>query len=369
MQKESITRRQANCILITFIFGSTVVFGVGTEAGQDMWISLLITIATIVPVSLIYARTIKLCPGKNLSEMLEELFGKVFGKILIILYVWYSIHLSASILRNFTDFIQVTSMPETPQVPVAICILAVILYLTKCGLEVFGKWAVVVFIVVCGIIPFTVLLSSNTLDWTHLSPIMNHDLKDILTSSFQQFSLPFGETVLFLGIAASLGKNESPYKVYLYGILCAGFISVIILMRNILVLGPEMMESVYYPSFVAGRIINPGEFFARIESVISMNYLLAGVTKIALCVFVAAKASANLFNLQNYKSMLAPVCFLCLMFSMISYHSSTHLFVFVKYYYPVYVVPFQIMIPLLVWITAEFKNAKKKNHNRFRRNE
>jgi spore germination protein KB len=359
MQKESITQQQASCILVMFIFGSTLVFGVGTEVGRDIWISLTLTIAMIIPAVLIYARIIRLFPGKNLFELVEELFGSAFGKVLTCVFVWYAIHLAASVLRNFTDFIQVTALPDTPQLPVAVLLLAVIVYLTKCGMEVFGKWALVTFIIICVIIPITVVLSVPSMKWSNLLPIMDNEWGDILTATYQQFSLPFGEVVLFLGVANSLRRENSPYKAYLYGILCAGAISIVILLRNITVLGPAMMESVYYPAFVAGRIINPSEFFARMESVIAMNYLFAGITKMSFCIFVAAKGMTRLFNLQDYKKLLIPVCLLCLMFSLISYNSVTHLFDFVKNYYPIYVIPFQILIPLLIWITAEIKRSRR----------
>lgn len=358
MNRESMTRPQASCILIMFIFGSTLIFGVGTETGQDIWISLILTLAMIIPVSLIYARLIKLFPAKGLFEMLQELFGKIAGKILICVFVWYAMHLTASVLRNFTDFIQITAMPEPPQFPLAILLMSVIIYLAKCGLETFGKWAIVTFIIICAIIPLTLLFSISAINFRNLLPVLDNDWPSVLKASYQQFSLPFGETVLFLGVADSLKRGESPYKAYLYGILCAGIISILILIRNVTVLGPTMMESVYFPSFVTGKIINLSDSFARVESIIAMNYLFAGLTKMSLCVFVAAKGVASLFNIPDYKKNVIPVCFACLALSIISYDSVTHLFDFVTNYYPIYVTPFQTLIPLLMWITGEIKRAR-----------
>jgi spore germination protein KB len=360
MQKEFITSWQASCILVMFIFGSTLVFGIGNQAGQDTWITLLFTLAMAIPAVLIYARIISLLPGKDLFEIMEELFGRFFGKILIVLFSWYAIHLGASVLRNFTDFIQVVSLPETPQLPVAILMIAVVIYLTKSGVHILGKWAAITLTIIGAVIVFTVLFSLRSLDPTSILPVMDHSLGTITTAAFQQFALPFGETVLLLGIAGSLKKEDSPYKAYLYGILIAGFISLLTILRNIMLLGTPLMQAVYYPSFVAAKIINTGDFFARIESLISMNYLFAGVTKIALCLLAAAKGLTVLFNLQNYKKILAPACLLTLAFSATFYNSVMHLFDFVEYYYPIYAVPFQIIIPLLVWIGAELK-AHKKN--------
>ena len=358
MPRENITQLQGNCILIMFIFGSTIVFGVGSEAGQDMWIAFVLALAMTVPAVLVYARIMSLSPGKDLFEIMEELFGKIFGKTLTVLVAWFAIHLGASVLRNFTDFIQVVSMPETPQLPVAILILAVIIYLTKCGVELFGRWAAVTLIIICAVFLFTLSLSFKSMEFTNILPIMGHSSDVIIRAAFQQFSLPLAETVLFLGLAGSLKKEASPYKAYLYAILFAGTLTIIIILRNISLLGP-LMEAVYYPSYVATRLVNTGDFLVRTENLISINYLFAGVVKLSLCVFAGAKGLASLFNIQNYKDVLAPVCLLLLMFSVISYESVMHLFDFVKNYYPIYVFPFQVIIPLLVWIAAEIRRVRK----------
>jgi spore germination protein KB len=358
MQNQTITSRQAICILVMFVFGSTLVFDLGTEVKQDMWIAFLFTVAMTLPVVLIQARTAYLFPQKDLHEILDELFGRVMGKVFTAAFAWYAVHLGASVLRNFTDFIQIAAMPETPQLPVAILMVAVVVYLARCGTGVFGKWAVVTLAILYTIISITLAFSFGSIDWTHLLPVRDSEWKDILLAGYRHFSLPFGETVLLLGIAGSFKKGESPYKIYLYGTLAASVTGMIILLRNILVLGPSLMEAVYYPSFVAGKIINPTEFFARMESTIASSYLFTGVTKIALCVVVASKGIAGLLGLPSYKNMLIPVGLLCLALGMISYESVTQLFRFIKSYYTIYAIPFQLVLPLLIWLAAERKKAR-----------
>ncbi|MDP4118831.1 MAG: endospore germination permease [Bacillota bacterium] len=359
MHEESITYSQASCIMAMFLFGSTLIFGGGIEANRDSWLALIIAIIMFIPISLIYARLVKLFPGKNLFGILEELFGKIFGKILGGVFVWYAIYLAASILRNTTDFIQIAAMPETPQIAVAILLLAVIAYMVKCGMETFGKWSLVTFIMICIVVPFTVFISIRSIKWSNLLPIFDNKLGSMLKASYRQFSLSFGETVMFLGVAGSLGKKDSPYKSYFYGILCASVISIIVITRDIAVLGPAMIESVCYPAFVTGRIINPSESFARIESLIGINYVIASITKMTLCVFVAVKGMASLFNIDDYKKNVMPICLLCLMLSIISYDSVVDLSESARNYYPIYAMPFQIFIPLVMWITAEIKKSRR----------
>jgi spore germination protein KB len=368
MNKEYITSRQASSILIMFIFGSTLLFGVGADAGRDVWMSMIITLAMTVPFIFLYSRIMSLFPEKNIFEIIEDLFGKVFGKILMVLFIWYALHLAASVLRNFTDFLQVTSLIETPQIAIAIIMFIAIVYLARSGIETFGRWSVVTVFIICAIVIMTVLLSISSMKFSHFLPVLDTEWSAIISSALRQSALPFGEIVLFLGIADSLKKSESPYKAYLFGILYAGVISMLIVLRNVAVLGPAMLQSVYFPSFVAAKIINPSEFFARVESLIAMNYLFAGVTKISLCIFVAAKGISCLINASpnkgSYKNFIVPISLLCILFSMTFYDSLTYLFDFVKNYYAIYLIPFQIILPLLIWITAEIRRIhRKKAHS------
>jgi len=122
-----------------------------------------------------------------------------------------------------------------------------------------------------------------------------------------------------------------------------------------------MMDATYFPSFNAAKIMNLGDFLPRIESLITTNYLFAGITKIALCLLAASKGIANLFDLQDYREILAPAGMMILALSVISYESVMHLFEFVDRYYAIYAIPFQIIIPLAIWIAAEIKVRRKKS--------
>jgi spore germination protein KB len=90
-----------------------------------------------------YARIIRLFPGKDLFEILEILFGAIGGKILIALFTWYPIHLGALVLRNFSEFTQISAMPETPQLPMMILMVLTTIYLARHNMKGVGKWSTV----------------------------------------------------------------------------------------------------------------------------------------------------------------------------------------------------------------------------------
>lgn len=230
MAKETITSRQAACILIAFMIGSSVIFGIKTPAEQDTWISLLLATVEIIPLFLVYSRIMRLFPEKGIFDITDALFGKIFGKLLAALLCWYAVHLGALVIRNFSEFIDITTMPETPQLPIMIMITFAAVYIAKSGTETLGKWSVGVLFVIL-IVSFLIpLLSLNKMNLSNLLPAFDHSVGTIVSGSLSIAAFPFAETVLFLGVAAAVKRTDSPKKIYISAVLicCVIFLSAIV---------------------------------------------------------------------------------------------------------------------------------------------
>ena len=354
---QPFTRPQAFAVLIMFCFGSSAVVGVSTGVGQDAWIALTISLLFIVPVFWIYSRIISLNPGKGFFEATELILGKVAGKVVTALMSWYALHLCALVLRTFSEFIQIAALLETPQLPVLLVMAVTVYLLARSGCKALGKWALATMPIVLGIMVITVLFSIPVMDPLNFLPVLEHPITDILKSSLQSFSYPLAETVVFLGIADFIRPSDNPLKILLGSL---GFIAVILLLviiRNLLVLGPAMISVTYFPSYAAVRIISLGEFISRIEGSVSVNLMLSGITKIALCLIVASRGIASLFDIQDWRKLVAPVGFLAVMLAQILYKSSMEMFTFIDHY-GFYAFPFQVVLPIVLWVASEIRARK-----------
>nr|WP_319487673.1 endospore germination permease [uncultured Caproiciproducens sp.] len=358
MNSKYISTRQAICIIVVYICGSSVVLGGSSTAEQDTWISLLLSQIIAIPMVLIYARIIKLFPEKNIYEVIEILFGKIAGKIVTVLISWYAIHLAALVLRNFSEFIETTSMPDTPQLPLMIIMILVTVYMAKSGVEILGKWSLVSLFIIVSVVFLTVILLLNQIKIDNLLPVMNHSTKVILAGSYDLFTFPFAETVLFLTVADFIKKEDSPSKIYVWGEVLGAVILLVVSLRNIASLGTALMKAEYFPSYTAARIINVSDFLARIEGSISTNFILGGITKITVCILAASKGLSSLFNIQDYKKLVFPSSLCVLALCSILYSNTIEMMNFLKIY-AIYVIPFQIIIPVVIWISGEIRKHAK----------
>ncbi len=358
MKKEKLTARQTITLLTMFFFGSTGVLGVNTDVGQDSWLAFLMAAAIAFPFMLMYSRLCRLYPDKSFFELAESLLGKVGGKIVVALLTWYCLHLCSLVMRNFSEYIQVCTMPETPQLPVMLFMMLGVVYLVKSGVETMGKWSVLMLPLIVAVVILTVLFALNRMDFSRLLPIARHDLGSMANSAYYSVMFPYLEIIVFVCAFSGSSETEKPYKPYIAAFFVATALMLTITLRDTMILGAHVLDALNFPSYVAVKIIQIGEVISRIEGSISMNYILSGIAKCSVCLLAAAKGIAYLFGLREHKQFLFPLGLLVVALSTIVFDNLIQMFEFIQVY-NVYSVPFSIIIPVLIWILAEFKHRKE----------
>ena len=359
MQKEMISMQQAVSMIVLFLFGSSAVMGISSGTGNDSWIALIMAFIFGSVLALIYARVISLFPEMNFYDIAQIVFGKIFGKVIIALMTWYAVHLGALMLRNFSEFVQIVALEETPQLVVMMAMLAITGYMVFSGIEILGKWSLIAVILVSMVVLFTVILSLKQADFSNVLPIMTHDIAIMGSATLKLFTFPFAETVLFLALADSIKKSDNPYKMYLYGIFIGTVILLFVFLRNIVILGFPMLEKLYFPSYTTARIINIAELFSRIEISIFYNLILGGIVKVSICLLAAQKGIETLFHTKKSGQTIFLISIMILLISKFQFKNVMEVMNFIDVY-QYYALPFQIVIPVLVWIGAEIKARKMR---------
>lgn len=339
-----------------FIFGSSAIMGISPDVHQESWFVFIFAFISALPIILIYARIAKLYPQKNINEIINILFGSVLSKIILFMFLWYSIHLAALVIRNIVEYVKISTLHNTPMIIVMILLTLTCVYLAKSGVTVLGRWALVCLILLAFQVVLTILFSIDDMNFNYLYPIFEHSPAELALTAFQIVSFPFAESVLFLFLLGHLKKGKSPYKVMFYGALIAGVLLFLIVVRNTAVLG-MYLEKVYFSSFNVARIIRVSTFLTRIEGIITFNLLLAGITKITVCLIAAAKALKGIAGIGSSKKIVFPLALLAMVISGYIYQNTTQMFDFIDTY-KFYAIPFQIVLPLIIWITAEIKSRK-----------
>lgn len=360
--KQQCSMREMCSIAICMLLGSTVVLGVSSQGGRDSWISILLAFAMVVPFTVLYARLVKLMPEQSLFEMVENVFGKIWGKVFIVLFVWYGLSLGAMVLRNFSEYIKITMLPKTPEVIIMMVMILFSAYITLSGNRILGKISCVVLALMLMVVVVTVLMSLSDMKLENLLPILEHGPQQVFSGAVSIAFFPFGEIVLILVLMKSSSAKTSSYKVFLLSLAISALFLLVIFLRNLLILGEKTLEISYFPSYSTARIITLGSLLERLDAFIAIFITLTGFIKLAVCLMAATKGMTKLFRIRPYKVLVFPVTVFTWALCTILYRNIMEITEFIEYY-PYYAAPFQVLLPLILWIGAEIQMKKRRNRS------
>lgn len=360
--KEQISDKEAICITILFIMGSTLIMGIGGEAKNDAWLAAIIGVFFSIPVFLVYSRIVSIFKGKDLFEILELVFGKYIGKFTALLYTWYAFMLGALVLRNFGEFVNTLGLPETPMFVVMLCMGLTSIIAIRLGIEVIGRTSTYFITIVFVILLIIQILVIPQIRLNYIKPLLYNGLAPVLQAGYNVFTFPFAETVILMSALFALKTKKSAGKVYFWGLTLAGTTIIVLTIRNILVLG-KTIGMFYFPSYIAVSDIAVGNFIQRMEVTVSLVFAITAFTKVSVCLFAACRGFQRVFNLKDYRSVTIQVGLLILYLSYIVFDNIMDMKYWASKVYPYYAIPFQIIIPIAVWIIGELKKNTIMNRS------
>lgn len=349
MKRETISTRQGIYIMSMFIIGSSVIIGVGGKAKNDVWLAIIIAILSSLVVSYIYSQILNSFPGIDFIDILKKLFGRFLGRIIGVVFVWFSFHLGSLVIRDFGEFIKTVGLPNTPN-SIIMAFAAILATISvRSGIEMIGRACEVFFWLLISILFITVPFLLPKMDINNLRPFLYDGIKPVISGSFSLFSFPFAETVVFLFILPYINKKEY-YKVYSSAILISGSILIITSLRNIMVIGADTLSRNYFASYTVVSRIKVGDFFQRIESFVAIAFSFYAFAKINVCLYATSIGISKVFGFDDYRFLVTPVGLLMLNYAIISYENIMQLFDWAAIIWPYYALPFEVIIPFIIFI-------------------
>jgi spore germination protein KB len=358
VNKEIISNKQGIILIFLYIIGEASVFVMGVEAKNDIWIAIILSIFTALPLVLIYARIHYIFLDKNIFDVIEVSFSNIIAKIIIIMLIQYTIFLVEVTLIGFSEFITIVSLKKTPQIQISMIFSFLSIWMAKKGLEVIANWAELFFLVTVIIIFMTVFLITPKMDYNNLLPILYNGTKPIIKASFSILIFPFGELLIFTMFFSKFTTRNSVYKVYCFGVLAAGIVLLIISVANILVIGVDEASVLYYPSYTTVSRINIGKVIQRLEVIVSIVLILGGILKISIGLSAVSKGVCKIFGLKDYKFILVPISLLIINLTYFDFGSTIEYHEFGKKVYPYYSIFFQVILPIIIWTNVETKKKR-----------
>ncbi|MCG8482350.1 MAG: endospore germination permease, partial [Clostridia bacterium] len=263
----------------------------------------------------------------------------------------------------FSYFVTTASITGSPKVIPAIAIMLLCAWVVKEGIEVMGRFASLFLILFVCIIAIGVIFMIPKMEINNLRPIFNEGIKPTIEGAIYTIGFPLSESVIFIMIFTPSKTGNSPNKIYIKALLIAGLILFITSLSEFLVLGTDEYTKTYFPAYKAVSRINIGDFIQRMEIIPAAAYVIGGFVKLSICLLAITNGVAKLCNCRDYRLIVTPITLLMINGSLFATSSMMHLFAWTEEIWTTFSLPFQVILPIMIWIAAEIKKKKIKAVN------
>ena len=363
LPNERISSPQFVMLATVSVFGSAILYVPSTiarHAGQDAWLSLSLAALGGAFVAWLTCRLAGLYPGRTLFEIPGLILGRHAGKAIAILYVWWTLHITAEVVREFASFIMTAFMPETPLVVFVLIITAVAAYAVDGGLEVMGRMAGHVVPIILGSSVILFLLALPEMRTAHLMPPFDTDALSIIKGAAAPFSW-FGELVTFAAVIPFLSRREAGLRSLLYSV---GLIYAFLMQATagvIAILGPQLAGAYFFPVLMGARMIRLSTFIERVEPFLMFVLIVGGILKIMFFYWAAVYGTAQVAGLRDYRPIVVPAGAAIASLAILAHASMLGLVRFVGTVWPFYAQIFEVGIPLFLLLAASRRKTRRQN--------
>lgn len=313
---------------------------------QSTWVVVLVAYAITLLAVWGYLAIAKRYPGKNLVQINDQVFGIYVGKVISALYVWFFFQLAVHYMYLFNSFWSTYIMPETPRVAFLVIFCLVSALAVREGLEVIARCCFLLAVIIwLTTITITTLLVGD-MEFTNMLPLLDIPFKSFVQSTHIMVAVPFCDIVTFLMIFPYVKQQQQLKKPVLLGITLCTLQLLIVIVRDVLVLGPRMASSVF-ASFTAARQINLADILTRMDILVAIALLVTVFIKVTIFYYVSVLGTAQILQLRSYKPLVIPIGVLAVVIATMLYPSDMEQAYAAEYAWPFNAAVCEFLLPLL----------------------
>lgn len=363
MESAKIKASQMFVLIVLFEMGSAILFGIGAQAKQDAWISVIMGLAGGMLLFWVYYRLYQFYPDLPFTGYVQKITGKWMGRVLGIFYVIYFIYCASRVLRDFGELLTTTIYIDTPIFVVNCLMMLTIIYGIQKGFEVLARVGELFFIVIylMAITGMSLILFSGLIQVENLQPVLENGWMPVFrTFAGETLLFPFGEMLVFTMLLPYINDRKKVKIVCLAGMLLSGLNIIITVLINLAVLGVDIYIRSNFPLLSTIGKIQMAEFIERLDVFFMLYLIIGGFFKISIFTYAAVVGTVDIFQFKDQKKITFPIGLIVLFSSLsIASNYAEHIKEGLQFV-PVFLHwPFQIVIPSLLLVVAFFRNRKK----------
>lgn len=358
VEKGKISAFQMALIIIPTIIATAVLIvpAITSEhAERDIWISpIWASLNGFFTVFVVY-QLHKCYPEKSIIQYSKYIVGRIPGKILGLVYLFFILHICGIITREYADFVIGSFLPKTPIIVVIGSMILICGFAVRGGIEVLGR-ASQLFVPLFLFPPVLFFLLIPDLKIENMFPIMEHGvLPSILGSTVPQAW--FSEVSLISMLLPFVTDCEKGRKWGIISVFVAMFILLYANIIGVLLFGGTVISHIY-PVFTAFRYISVATFFEHLESIVITLWVLGAFIKISVFYYVLVLGTAQWLHLSDYRPIVFPLVFFVILIGVWAFSSGQEMTRFLGNISPFYIPCMMTLMPTVLLLITFIRKKR-----------
>ncbi len=268
-------------------------------ANQDAWISMLLGGILAILMSLLTSyNLVKMFPKHDLPQIPILLFGKVFGRVVLLVFIILGLGGAGISLRIFVTTVKTFLLDRTPFVVLVLLVAAGVISVAKRGAKVIVGSIDFMFPVFMIPLILLLILPYSRMETRHLKPILFEN-----TINTVKGALPAFTSLIGYGIITYFHRYISDIKGIFRWFMAAMGISTILYISltavTIMVFGAEEIKTMVYPTLILSKSIEfPVTLLERLETLVIIIWIPGFFAWLLLYTYSSVRNISEFFSIK-----------------------------------------------------------------------
>lgn len=303
---EKISLRQATFIFFTIISSSFIRFVpnyTARYAKQAAWLTPVASFFLLMLLFLILHSICKKYPQNSLPDAIENIIGKIPGKVVGGLYLLWLIVPISLYSRYYVERLVNTIFPNVDKRIFIIVMLLLIAYMLRSGIVVIARMNEIIFaVILVSFISITILIFPE-LELKRITPISSLDILPVLKAS-----IGISELWIYILYVFFIGdKINNKEKTKKFGFKASIFVTIMTMSLIVIVIGSigySVVERLPLPYFAAVKQISLFNTLEKIESIVVILWVAGDFILISSLTYILLDGVKWLFRFKDTKPFI-----------------------------------------------------------------
>lgn len=229
-------------------------------------------------------------------------FGKWFKVVVGIMYILIFIGIISLVLRDFSEKLKMIFLPQTPLIIIMLFFMVGAMYANKLGIASIVRANLFVSVLLFLGIFVMFFGVFKMMEVNRVFPIFGNGVTETFMVNSSNLYAFTGIGYLWF-IKPMLKKKEEMNKIAFAGTLISAVYLFITILIFILILPTKIISDNSFSIYFISRMVNLGNFFARVESLFMFSWILTTLSYISISLFFALNIFKNIAKEKSDKSV------------------------------------------------------------------